>query len=126
MRITAQGWRRDSGPKTICDVLVSDGQQSIGNSYKKDVLYIENAQKGITLVLINEGQDASAVKGFLTALGIDRPSLLDSDLTVGRAYGLSALPMTVFVRADGTIDRRQVGQLAERVLASELSVLGSQ
>jgi hypothetical protein len=34
--------------------------------------------------------------------------------------------MTVFVRANGTIDRRQVGQIDERVLAAELSNLASQ
>ena len=84
------------------------------------------AQKGFTLVLINEGEEPTAAKGFLADLGINRPSLLDTDLSVGRAYGLSALPMTVFVRADGTIDRKQVGQLDEGVLASELSNLSSQ
>jgi hypothetical protein len=39
---------------------------------------------------------------------------------------MSALPMTVFVKADGTIDRRQIGQLDERVLETELSILVSQ
>jgi hypothetical protein len=34
--------------------------------------------------------------------------------------------MTVFVRADGTIDRRQIGQLQSGVLAAELSTLTSQ
>jgi len=32
----------------------------------------------------------------------------------------------VFVKADGTIDRKQIGQLDPRVLAAELSNLGSQ
>ena len=79
-----------------------------------------------TLVLINEGESRDAVRAFLARVGIEQPSLLDTDLSVGRAYGLSALPMTVFVRADGTIDRRQVGEIDERVLASELSILASQ
>ena len=52
--------------------------------------------------------------------------LLDSDLAVGRAYGVAALPTTVFVKADGTIDRKQIGQLDARVLAAELSNLSSQ
>jgi cytochrome c biogenesis protein CcmG/thiol:disulfide interchange protein DsbE len=81
---------------------------------------------GIKLVLVNEGESADTARGFLTDLGIARPTLLDPDLSAGRAYGLSALPMTVFVRSDGTIDRRQIGQLDEAVLAAELSILVSQ
>ena len=37
-----------------------------------------------------------------------------------------ALPTTVFVRADGTIAARQIGQLDERVLAAQLSNLAGQ
>ena len=78
------------------------------------------------LVLVNEGESREVAASFLRGLGIQQPSLLDTDLEVGRAYGISAYPTTVFVKADGTIDRRQVGELDEGVLASELSVLGSQ
>jgi len=81
---------------------------------------------GARLVLVDEGDSSAGARAFLDDLGINQTALLDSDLSVGRAYGLSALPMTVFVRADGTIDRRQVGQLQEGVLASELSNLSSQ
>lgn len=81
---------------------------------------------GVRLVLINEGEGAGAVRAFLERAGVGQPSLLDTGLAVGRAYGMSALPMTVFVRSDGTIDRKQVGQLDERVLAAELSLLASQ
>jgi len=84
------------------------------------------SRSGISLVLVDEGEGRDAARAFLSSLGIDRPSLLDTDLGAGRAYGVSALPTTVFVRSDGTIDRRQVGQLDERVLAAELSILASQ
>ena len=84
------------------------------------------SHREVTLVLVNEGEGAAAALAFLAGLGIHRPALLDTDLAVGRAYGMSALPMTVFVRSDGTIDRRQVGQLDEGVLASELSILSTQ
>jgi len=81
---------------------------------------------GARLVLINEGDGRDATRSFLGALGIQQAALLDSDLSAGRAYSVSALPMTVFIRSDGTIDRRQIGQLDERVLAAELSNLASQ
>ena len=81
---------------------------------------------GVRLVLIDEGDGADAARAFLGTIGVHRAALLDSDLAVGREYGVSALPTTIFVRADGTIDRRQIGQLDESVLAAELSILSSQ
>jgi cytochrome oxidase Cu insertion factor (SCO1/SenC/PrrC family) len=84
------------------------------------------AQAGTQLVLIDEGDSAQTARSFLGSVGIHQAALLDSDLTVGHAYGVSPLPMTVFVRADGTISGRQIGQLSESVLAAQLSNLGSQ
>jgi cytochrome oxidase Cu insertion factor (SCO1/SenC/PrrC family) len=84
------------------------------------------AQATAQLVLVNEGDSASGASAFLSSAGVHQPSLLDSDLTVGRAYGAIGLPITVFVRADGSIDARQIGQLDERALVAELSKLSGQ
>ncbi len=81
---------------------------------------------GVRLLLINEGESSAVARAFLAQIGVGQPSLLDANLTVGRQYGLSALPMTIFIRADGTIDRKQIGQLDERVLEAELSILVTQ
>ncbi len=77
------------------------------------------------LVLVDEGDGAPAARAFLGSVGLNQPTLLDSDLGVGRAYGAIALPTTVFVRADGTIAARHIGQLDEGVLAAELTTLGN-
>jgi cytochrome oxidase Cu insertion factor (SCO1/SenC/PrrC family) len=84
------------------------------------------AQATAQLVLVNEGDSAAAASAFLSSVGVHQPSLLDSDLAVGRAYGAIGLPITVFVRADGSIDARQIGQLEERALVAELSKLSGQ
>ena len=85
-----------------------------------------SSQSRVQLVLVNEGDSARAARDFLDSLGIRQPALLDSDLSVGHAYGAVALPMTVFVRADGTIAARHIGQLDSAVLAAYLSNLVSQ
>jgi cytochrome oxidase Cu insertion factor (SCO1/SenC/PrrC family) len=77
------------------------------------------------LVLIDEGDSSQAARAFLSSVGVSQAALLDSDLGVGRAYGAIALPTTVFIRADGTIAARHIGQLDERVLAAELTTLGN-
>ena len=82
-------------------------------------------QSGARLVLVDEGDSGQSTRAFLDGLGIHRAALLDADLSVGHSYGIFMLPMTVFVRADGTIDRRQVGQVDQAVLTTELSNLTS-
>lgn len=82
-------------------------------------------QASVRLVLVDEGDGRDTATRFLAEVGITQPTLLDSDLSVGHQYGAIALPTTVFVRADGTIAGRQVGQLSESVLAAELSTLGT-
>ena len=82
------------------------------------------AQSSAQLVLVDEGDSSQAAGDFLRAAGVNSTSLLDSDLSVGHAYGATALPTTVFVGVDGTIVARQVGQLDERVLDAELATLG--
>jgi cytochrome oxidase Cu insertion factor (SCO1/SenC/PrrC family) len=80
----------------------------------------------VRLVLIDEGDSSQRARDFLSAAGIQQAALLDSDLAVGRAYGVLPLPTTVFVRADGSIAGRQVGELDDRVLAAWLSNLTTQ
>jgi cytochrome oxidase Cu insertion factor (SCO1/SenC/PrrC family) len=84
------------------------------------------AMASVRLVLIDEGDSIQRARDFLSAAGIQQASLLDSDLGVGRAYGVLPLPTTVFVRADGSIAGRQVGELGDRVLAAWLSNLTTQ
>ena len=83
-------------------------------------------QTAAQLVLINEGDSAESASKFLSSVGVNQPGLLDTDLAVGRAYGVIAYPVTVFVRADGSIAARQIGQLDEGVLDAELSKLSGQ
>jgi cytochrome oxidase Cu insertion factor (SCO1/SenC/PrrC family) len=80
----------------------------------------------VRFVLIDEGDSSQRARDFLSATGIQQAALLDTDLAVGRAYGVLPLPTTVFVRADGSIAGRQVGQLDDRVLAAWLSNLTTQ
>jgi len=82
-------------------------------------------RSGIQLVLVDEGDSSQAARSFLGAVGLNQAALLDSDLSVGHAYGAIALPTTVFLRADGTIAARHIGQLDEAVLAAQLTTLGN-
>lgn len=83
------------------------------------------SSSGVQLVLVDEGDSARAALDFLDSLAVHQPALLDSDLRVGHAYGAIALPTTVFIRADGSIAARHIGQLDAIVLAAQISNLVS-
>jgi cytochrome oxidase Cu insertion factor (SCO1/SenC/PrrC family) len=85
-----------------------------------------SSQPRARLILVDEGDGRDSARAFLQSQGIHGAALLDSDGSVLRSYGLSALPTTIFIRSDGTVDRRQVGQLDPSVLAAEVSSLTSQ
>ena len=86
---------------------------------------VMGSQTSAQLVLVDEGDSGQSATAFLSSVGVPQTALLDSDLSVGHAYGAIALPTTVFVGVNGTIAFRQVGQLDERVLTAELATLGN-
>ena len=48
------------------------------------------------------------------------PLAFDDDQRVARAYGVTAIPQTIFVRRDGTIAARVFGELTKAELSREL------
>jgi hypothetical protein len=48
MRITARGWKRDSGPTVIMNYDLSEAQADVG-LYYPDILYLDHTEKGVDL-----------------------------------------------------------------------------
>ena len=49
--------------------------------------------------------------------------LFDGDGAVGDRYGMSGLPTTFFVRADGTVEGRYLGETNRQVLESHVGAI---
>ena len=85
------------------------------------------APRGLVVVAVNAGQERAKVDAFVAKLGIAYPVLVDESGATARAYGVSALPTTFFVAADGRIHNKLVGEadaatferLAQELLAAE-------
>jgi cytochrome c biogenesis protein CcmG/thiol:disulfide interchange protein DsbE len=60
----------------------------------------------------------SDAKSFLSQTGVTYPSGADIGGRIAIDYGLTGVPETYFVRADGTVSRRWVGPLGEDQLRS--------
>jgi hypothetical protein len=76
--------------------------------------WVVNQEGGtrLRLLLIDYQQSGKTAEGLLRSLGIDRPALLDRSGSVAQLYGVSGLPVAVFVTAQGQISAIQIGQLS--------------
>jgi cytochrome c biogenesis protein CcmG/thiol:disulfide interchange protein DsbE len=65
-------------------------------------------------------------RAFVKALNATWPQAVDDDRAVADAFGVRSIPITFFVRADGTIAARQFGFTSEAALADPIGKLLSQ
>jgi cytochrome oxidase Cu insertion factor (SCO1/SenC/PrrC family) len=77
-----------------------------------------------TFLLVDVRDDPGQARKLLADLGVRHAvALSDPDGAISSLYSVPALPTTVFVRADGTIEARYPRQLDEGTLASHMAAL---
>jgi RNase H-fold protein (predicted Holliday junction resolvase) len=79
----------------------------------------------VRVLLVDERDSADAARSFLSQVGVSETVASDPDGAVGRLYGVSVLPVTVFIRADGSIEGKYLGQTDAAILDGHLSAIGS-
>lgn len=80
---------------------------------------------GLVVLLVDERDAAGAARSFITDLHVHSTVLFDGDGRVGDSYRVNGLPTTVFVRSDGTIEGRFIGQTNEQILDRHISAIGA-
>jgi len=78
----------------------------------------------LVVLLVDERDDPAAARQFVSDLHISSIVLYDSDGRVGDLYTITGLPTSIFIRGDGTIEGRYVGQMTEHVLNAHISAIG--
>jgi cytochrome oxidase Cu insertion factor (SCO1/SenC/PrrC family) len=76
-----------------------------------------------TFLLVDVRDDPASASRMLTSLGLKADALGDEEGTVSVAYGVVALPTTVFIRPDGIVEGRWMGATDAAVLQSHLANL---
>ncbi len=71
-------------------------------------LLVEYQQKGYPIVLLNAGEDATAILDFLRQTGLSARVFLDS-AGLQRTFQVSGLPTTLLIGSDGQITTRHLG-----------------
>jgi cytochrome oxidase Cu insertion factor (SCO1/SenC/PrrC family)/thiol-disulfide isomerase/thioredoxin len=83
----------------------------------------ESAAHHVRVLLVDERDSASAARSFLAEVGVQEPVASDPDGAVGRLYGVSVLPVTVFIRSDGSIEGKYLGETDAAILDGHLSAI---
>ncbi|RAU20326.1 TlpA family protein disulfide reductase [Paramagnetospirillum kuznetsovii] len=86
-------------------------------------VWTQHRDKGFEVLAINAGQEKGDIEGFITKLGVTYPVLLDPGSKVTRAYGVTGLPMTLFVGRDGKIKGRILGETDEATFRRKVEEL---
>jgi peroxiredoxin len=76
-----------------------------------------------TIVGIDQGEPSSVVTDFANSFALSYPLLLDQDNSVNRQYGVTALPTTVFVDAQGVVREVYTGIINGAVLQDRIENL---
>ena len=76
-------------------------------------VYQRQRDKGLRIVAINAGQDATTIKSFIAKVGFSYPALLDETSAIARRYGVVGLPTTYFIDAQGVVRGKIVGEADE-------------
>lgn len=79
----------------------------------------------LTLLLVDERDDAGAARTFAGQLNLASSVLFDGDGQVGDRYSVSGLPTTIFVRGDGSVEGRYVGETSRLSLVAHLAAIGA-
>ncbi|QWU14674.1 Peroxiredoxin [Paenibacillus sophorae] len=81
--------------------------------------------QGVVVVGINVGEDQMTIQNFVNGIGVNFPILMDPDRDAVRSYGISPLPTTFFINANGNIDTIHIGQLDLSTLDAQIGKLVS-
>lgn len=72
---------------------------------------------------VNQAESAETIERFSQTTGVTYPLLVDEDWVVNNKYGVSNLPTTIFVDADGIIREVFVGTMNQAVLEDKINSL---
>ena len=78
----------------------------------------------LIVLLVDERDSTPAARSFIAELRIRSTVLLDTNGKAGDIYRIAGLPTTVFVRSDGSIEGRYLGQTSEQILSPHVAAIG--
>lgn len=85
----------------------------------------ERQSAKLTVLGVNQQEDAAAAKQFMAQFNLSYPIVLDSSGDVSQAYRVSGLPMSFLIDPDGVVKKIYVGRISSddlrKIEAEEIS-----
>lgn len=75
----------------------------------------------VTVVALNLGDTPEAVTKYAAELGLTLPIAIDDEARISSAIGVSSVPATVVIDADGDVVAKHLGEIDARGLAELVS-----
>ncbi len=85
--------------------------------------YQDHADRGFTLIGVNEQEPPAVVADFLRAQGLAFPVVLDADGALLDRYGVQGMPSSFLVDPQGRVVRAWTGMIDRRTLEAALTPL---
>lgn len=80
------------------------------------------AQPEVRFIFANQGEDPAKIRAYLAREKLQLPNVvLDTAMAIPRHYGAVGVPMTLFVRSDGSLAGHHTGEISPEQLKAKLS-----
>lgn len=123
--------RLEGSPLAISDV---SGKPSVVNLWaswcppcRREMLLLAEVAAGrndLAFLFVNQGEDAETVRSYLAREKLNSDQvLLDRSMQIARYYQTIGLPITLFLRADGTLAAMHVGEISREALNAAIEKL---
>lgn len=85
---------------------------------------IAAARDDVTFLFVNQGEGPETIKAYLASghLALDH-ILLDQAMSIPRHYGTPGIPVTLFIRTDGTLMTAHMGEISREALTETITRL---
>ena len=80
----------------------------------------------VVFLFVNQGESAETIRSYLISQSLKlNHVLLDPSMQMPRHYRTLGLPMTLFLRADGTLATMHIGEISPEALDANIKLTGS-
>lgn len=80
------------------------------------------AHPEVRFIFANQGEDPEKIRAYLTREKLQLPNVvLDAAMAIPRHYGAVGVPITLFVRADGSLAGHHTGEISPEQLKAKLA-----
>jgi cytochrome c biogenesis protein CcmG/thiol:disulfide interchange protein DsbE len=88
-----------------------------------DTLRQKYADRNLTILAVNAGQDKATVETFMQKLGVGYPAAMDESSKIARSYGVVGLPTTYLIDGQGIVRGKIIGEADAAMFERHVQVL---